>query len=45
MKAARVPVHLEVWDGMWHVFQSCAPWFPEAQQAINRIGKFIRSKE
>lgn len=32
---------LEVWDGMWHVFQGFAPLIPEAQHAISRIGKFL----
>jgi acetyl esterase/lipase len=41
MNAAGVANHFEVWDGMWHVFQAFAPYVPEAQQAINRIGKFL----
>jgi acetyl esterase/lipase len=42
MKAARVKARLEIWPGMWHVFQVFAPWVPEAQQAIDAIGRFIR---
>ena len=41
-KAAGVDATLEVWDDMihnWHVF---APFLPEAQQAIDRMGKFIQ---
>jgi monoterpene epsilon-lactone hydrolase len=41
-RQAGVDTTLEVWDGMWHVFQGYAPFLPEAQQAIDRIGGFIR---
>lgn len=39
MLAARVPCRLEVWNGMWHVFQM----FPikRANQAMERVGKFL----
>lgn len=36
-------VELEVWPGMIHVFQSLAPFLPEARQAISRIGAFVAS--
>lgn len=35
-------VTLEIWDGMPHVFQGFAPFLPEACQAIEKIGEFIR---
>ena len=41
-KAANVPVELTVWDGMWHVFQAFAYVLPEGQQAIEKMGTFIR---
>jgi epsilon-lactone hydrolase len=41
-KAAGVEVSLEVWDDMIHVWQLFAPLLPEGQQAIERIGAFIR---
>ena len=41
-KAAGVQVSLEVWDDMIHVWQLFAPLLPEGQQAIERIGAFIR---
>lgn len=41
-KAAGVDVILEVWDDMIHVWQLFAPILPEGQQAIERIGEFIR---
>jgi acetyl esterase/lipase len=37
-----VKVTLEVWPEMIHVWQLMAPLFPEAQQAVDRIGEYIR---
>jgi acetyl esterase/lipase len=42
LKAAGVDTSLEVWCDMWHVFQSAAPWIPEAVQAVAKIGAFTR---
>ncbi|MEW6298937.1 MAG: alpha/beta hydrolase [Thermodesulfobacteriota bacterium] len=41
-KAAGVKVDLEVWDEMIHVWHLFAPVLPEGQQAIDKIGKFVR---
>jgi epsilon-lactone hydrolase len=41
-QAAGVSVELEVWEDMPHVWQHFAPILPEAQQAIARIGEFVR---
>jgi acetyl esterase/lipase len=41
-EAASVSVTLEVWEGLWHVFQAFAPEIPEAQQAIDKIGAYVR---
>lgn len=41
-RAAGVPVELEVWDGMIHVFQQFASELPEARLAIDSIGRFLR---
>ncbi len=41
LKQAGVPVEMEVWEGMWHVFQAFVPYVPEAQEAISHIGQFI----
>jgi monoterpene epsilon-lactone hydrolase len=41
--AAGVDVTLEVWPGMFHVWQFTAPLIPEARRAIEKIGEFIRS--
>ncbi len=40
-RQAGVDVTLEVYPGMWHVWQSFAPYLPEGQQAIQSISKFI----
>jgi epsilon-lactone hydrolase len=42
-KSAGVDVTLEEWDEMIHVFQAFAPLLPEAQQAIAKIGAFLKS--
>ena len=41
-KAAGVKVELEVWDDMIHVWHAFAKILPEAQQAIDKIGTFVR---
>lgn len=43
-KAAGVKVQLEVWPEMWHVWHSWAASLPEAQEALHRIGDFVRSR-
>jgi acetyl esterase/lipase len=42
-KSAGVDVKLEVEPEMFHDFQNFAPFLPKAQQAIDRIGEFVRS--
>ena len=41
LTAAGVPAEIQVWDGMWHVFQVTAPWVPEASQAIRDLVAFL----
>ena len=41
-RAAGVDVVEEVWDEMFHVWHQFAPMLPEGQEAVNRIGEFIR---
>ncbi len=41
-KAAGVDVVLEPWDEMIHVWHFFASMLPEGQQAIDRVGEFIR---
>ena len=43
-RAAGVNVTLEPWDGMFHVWHFFASMLPEAQQAIDRIGEFVRQR-
>jgi acetyl esterase/lipase len=40
-RAAGVDVTLEVWPGMFHVWQMVAVLVPEGQQALTGIGRFI----
>jgi acetyl esterase/lipase len=41
--AAGVAVDLEVWDDMIHVWHAFAPMLPEAEQAIARVGTWVRA--
>ncbi len=43
-EAVGVDVTLESWEDMFHVWHSFATMLPEAQQAIDRIGEFVREK-
>ena len=40
-QAGGAEVTLEVWEGMFHVFQSHEPLLPEAREAIEHIGHLI----
>jgi len=40
-----ISVKLEVWAGMFHVFQSHEPLLPEAREAVEHIADFIRSSQ
>lgn len=42
-RADGAQVKLEVWPGMFHVFQSHEPLLPEARESIEHIAEFIRS--
>jgi acetyl esterase/lipase len=37
-------VRLEAWDDLVHVFQAFAPMVPEAVEAIDGIGRFVRER-
>lgn len=43
-KAAGVDVTLEVWPEMVHVWQQFAAMLPEGQQAIDRIGEWVKAR-
>jgi len=42
-RTAGVNVTLEVWPEMFHVWHIRKPEFPEASQAVERIGRFVGS--
>ncbi len=44
-RAAGVDVVEEVWDDMFHVWHAFAPILPEGQEAIDRIGAWIREHD
>ena len=44
IRAAGGSVELDVWPGMWHVFQAFVSVMPESTVAIEKIGRFVRSK-
>lgn len=41
---AGVDVTFESWDDMVHVWHRYAPKLPEAQQAVDRLGEFVKEK-
>ena len=43
-KASGVTVELDIWEDMVHVWPIFAPVLPEGQQAIERIGEFVRQQ-
>ena len=43
MRAAGGTVDIEIWPEMWHVFQLFVGKMPEARQAINKIGDYLRA--
>jgi acetyl esterase/lipase len=43
-RADGLAVRLEVWPGMFHVFQSHEPLLPEARQAFEHIAEFMREQ-
>ena len=42
-RADGISVKLEIWTGMFHVFQSREPLLPEARESIDHIADFMRS--
>lgn len=42
--AAGIDVELEIWPGMWHVFQMFIGKMPEARHAIDKIGSYIQAR-
>lgn len=44
VEAAGGDIELEIWPGMWHVFQVFVHRMPESREAIHKIGEFVRRK-
>jgi acetyl esterase/lipase len=44
MKAAGVDATIEVWPGVFHVWQITADVLPEAKRAVANIVAFLRAK-
>ena len=42
-EAAGVDVTLHIGEGLFHCYPACAPLFPEATQALEEIGAFVRA--
>jgi acetyl esterase/lipase len=42
-KESGVAVTLRIWDGMIHAFPLLSPMFPEARNAMNEIGDYVRN--
>ncbi len=43
-KEAGVDATLQIWDEMPHVWHLAAPVLPEGQEAIDKIGEFVRQR-
>jgi monoterpene epsilon-lactone hydrolase len=43
-RAASVEVTEKIWPGLWHVFHTACPAVPEAVEAIDEIGAFVRAQ-
>lgn len=43
-RADGIEVQLEIWPGMFHVFQSHEPLLPEARESIEHIAAFMRAR-
>ena len=41
-RKAGMNVALDVWNGMWHGFQGFAAVVPEASQALDNVGRFVK---
>ena len=43
-EASNVPVQMEMWDHMPHVWHHYAPILPEGREAIRKIGEFVLTR-
>jgi len=44
LKKANVPVTLDVWPGLFHVFEFAWRYLPQSEAAIVRMGDFVRTR-
>lgn len=44
LRAAGIDVHLDVWPGMWHVWQMFVRLMPESRLANIKLGHFVRDQ-
>ena len=44
LSAAGVRARLEIWPGLFHVWQAYAPWLQEGRAAIAELGEFLRNE-
>jgi acetyl esterase/lipase len=42
VRAAGGEVDIEIWPGMWHVFQAFLVQVPESKKAVKKIGAYVR---
>ncbi len=42
LREAGVPVELDVWPGLFHVFEFAWRWLPQSNDAIVKMGDFVR---
>lgn len=42
LREAGVKTELDLWPGLFHVFELAWRWLPESEEAIQRIGDFVR---
>jgi len=42
VRAAGGEVEIEIWPGMWHVFQAFLVQVPESKKAVKKIGAYVR---
>jgi len=42
VRAAGGEVEIEIWPGMWHVFQAFLVQVPESKKAVKKIGSYVR---
>jgi len=42
VRAAGGKVEIEIWPGMWHVFQAFLVQVPESKKAVKKIGRYVR---